>query len=205
MDDDTPRSVAKIASVLKRDRATVTKALVDVPPAGRHAGHPQWTVNAARDALRAWDEKVAAQRAVNVNASGGDSPADDDNDQAAFRQHRAEFMRQKAIAATRKNEIEAAKWIKAQDTFDALSVVIVTARAKLLSLPNKVAARVMGRPAVEVAGIVRDEIHDILEDMATAPWPFEISGTVQFRNPDTGVVETRPATLGKRGLAIDGQ
>ena len=125
---------------LARNRCTVRAALKGVEPADRHGGHARWSIAVAREALGMHDVKVEAQRAVNTSAAGGDSPADAGGaDQRAFREHRAEWMRQKRIALERENARRAGELISIADAVQVQAQMISAAKVKLLALPTKIA------------------------------------------------------------------
>ena len=97
MDDDAPNRFWRSPACLARNRCTVRAALKGVELADRHGGHARWSIAVAREALGMHDVKVEARRAVEqyssrwrqsrADAGGADEPA--------FREHRAEWMRQR--------------------------------------------------------------------------------------------------------------
>lgn len=203
-DDEKPVSKSAAAKALNRNRGSVASALTgvepDAPPDRTKA--PRWRLGTVRAALAAHDARVDAQRLSNTNASGGGG--DDGGDHSEFRQHRAEYMRQRAIAATRANEVEAGKWISAQDVLDMISVAMATVYAQMCSRHNRLAVRAAGKGAQEVSAILWDDMVEMLENIQTARWHGPpISGTMQFQTNDGGV-ETRTVTLADHGLTVDG-
>lgn len=100
---------------------------------------------------------------------------------------RAKLTTAKAEIARIHRDRLAGKVIDVEAVEQAWSTVLSVVRTRLLALPAKVAARVkMAATVVEVAQIIRDEIYDILNELATARIAIDPPAADDDDGGDTG-------------------
>ena len=86
-----------------------------------------------------------------------------------FAAERSRLAKLKADAAEREAKVESGELVRASEVENAWLMVIQSARAKLLLIPTKVAARASQRPPAEVRALLRKEINAALAEAATVP------------------------------------
>ncbi len=92
-----------------------------------------------------------------------------DENVASLTAERSRLAKLKADAAEREAMVEAGELIPADRIEKAWLGVATAVRSRLLLIPSKVAARIVGKAPAEVQELVRRELHAALDDIATTP------------------------------------
>jgi phage terminase Nu1 subunit (DNA packaging protein) len=79
---------------------------------------------------------------------------------------RQRLARAQAERVERQNEIEARALIPAAQAVEVWSSILTDARNKMLAVPSKLAPRLAYQPVEVVAATLREEIHQVLTDLA---------------------------------------
>jgi phage terminase Nu1 subunit (DNA packaging protein) len=79
---------------------------------------------------------------------------------------RQRLARAQAERVERQNEIEAGALIPAAQAVEVWSSILTDARNKMLAVPSKLAPRLAYQPVEVVAATLREEIHQVLTDLA---------------------------------------
>jgi len=142
---------------LKRDTRTIKAALGDTPPDEAEPGKPQrWKIGTIRAAL----ERHAVMNADYMRNSAASSTASLTKAHAKLASNKAR------IIEMQRREMEG-ELVPIDEVDRAWAAMIATARARLLAIPAKCAARVgMCKTTAEVAAILQEEVYAALNELA---------------------------------------
>jgi len=147
----------RAAQLLKRDTRTIKAALGDTPPDEAEPGKPQrWKLSTIKAAL----ERRAVVNADYIRNGASSSTASLTRARARLASNKA------AIAEMQRRKLEG-ELVPVDEVDRAWAGMIAMARARLLAIPAKCAARVgMCKTTAEVATILRQEVHEALNELS---------------------------------------
>ena len=137
-------TISGLAAELDRDRRTITRALRDVQHDGKNGRYKAWHMTTVLVAM-----------------------ADGPGDTLDLTAERARFASAQADDREMRNDLARGDQIKVGEFHLMMTTAFARVRAKLLSLPSKMAPLVVGaKTAAEAQAMLRDVIHDALNELA---------------------------------------
>lgn len=157
-DDDELMTYSAAAKLLGRNRRTVWAALEGMTPdRPSKDGRPaRWKLGTVKAAL---DRRAVANADYIRNGASSST--------ASLTRARARLASNKAaIVEMQRRKLEG-ELVRADEVERAWASMIATARARLLAIPSKCAAKVgMCKTTAEVATILRQEVHEALDELS---------------------------------------
>jgi phage terminase Nu1 subunit (DNA packaging protein) len=159
-------TINRCAEMLGRDRATVGRALRNVPPDAGTAKRPLYRIATVADALAAHSAKPDGRHG--------------NGDTARLAAARTELAREQAEAARIKNMYSRGELVRMSEVERGATIIFAAFRERCLSIPGKIAAICEMRSRGEVEEVIRDEIYEALDELSRpilsvdgGPWPAE--------------------------------
>ena len=164
-------TINRCAEMLGKDRATVGRALRNIPPDAGTAKRPLYRLATVADALAAHSTKPDGRHG--------------NGDTARLAAARTELAREQAESARLKNMYARGELVRASMVERSATIIFAAFRERCLSIPGKVAAICEMRSRGEVEEVIRGEIYEALDELSRpilpvegAPWPREAAQTV---------------------------
>jgi phage terminase Nu1 subunit (DNA packaging protein) len=145
-------TINRCAEMLERDRASVARALRNVPPDAGTPKRPLYRLATVTKALTAHHAKPDGRRG--------------NGDDARLTAARAELAREQTAAIAFKNAVARGEYVRLSLIQRSAETIFATFRERALSIPGKIAALCEGRSRAEVEEIVRGEVHECLDELS---------------------------------------
>jgi phage terminase Nu1 subunit (DNA packaging protein) len=162
-------TINKCAEMLERDRASVARALRDVPP---DAGTPK----------RALYRLATVAKALTAHHAKPDGRRGNGDD-ARLTAARAELAREQTAAIALKNAVARGEYVRLSLVQRSAETIFATFRERAVSIPGKIAALCEGRSRAEIEEIVRGEVYECLDELSG------IKAVGESRGDDIGAAE----------------
>jgi phage terminase Nu1 subunit (DNA packaging protein) len=145
-------TINRCAEMLGKDRATVGRALRNVPPDAGTAKRPLYRLATVADALAAHSAKPDGRHG--------------NGDTARLAAARTELAREQAESARLKNMYARGELVRASMVERGAMIIFGAFRERCLSIPGKIASICEMRSRGEIEEIVRAEIYECLEELS---------------------------------------
>jgi phage terminase Nu1 subunit (DNA packaging protein) len=145
-------TINRCAEMLERDRASVARALRNVPPDAGTPKRPLYRLATVTKALTTHHAKPDGRRG--------------NGDDARLTAARAELAREQTAAVALKNAVARGEYVRLSLIQRSAETIFATFRERALSMPGKIAALCEGRSRAEVEEIVRGEVYECLDELS---------------------------------------
>jgi phage terminase Nu1 subunit (DNA packaging protein) len=152
-------TINRCAEMLERDRATVARALRNVPPDGGSAKRPLYRLATVADALAAHSAKPDGRHG--------------NGDTARLAAARTELAREQAETARIKNMYSRGELVRLSEVEQGATIIIAAFRERCLAIPGKIAAICEACSRAEIEEIVRGEIYEALDELSRPILPLD--------------------------------
>ena len=145
-------TINRCAEMLERDRASVARALRNVPPDAGTPKRPLYRLATVTKALTAHHAKPDGRRG--------------NGDDARLTAARAELAREQTAAIAFKNAVARGEYVRLSLIQRSAETIFTTFKERVLSIPGKIAAFCEGRSRAEIEEIVRGEVYECLDELS---------------------------------------
>jgi phage terminase Nu1 subunit (DNA packaging protein) len=145
-------TINRCAEMLERDRASVARALRNVPPDAGTPKRPLYRLATVTKALTAHHAKPDGRRG--------------NGDDARLTAARAELAREQTAAIALKNAVARGEYVPLAAIQKSAEAIFATFRERVLTIPGKTAALCEGRSRAEIEEIVRGEVYECLDELS---------------------------------------
>lgn len=152
-------TINKCSEMLERDRASVARALRNVPPDAGTAKRPLYRLATVADALAAHAAKPDGRHG--------------NGDTARLAAARTELAREQAEAARIKNMYSRGELVRLSEVERGATIIFAAFRERRLSIPGKIAAICEMRSRGEIEETVRGEIYEALDELSRPILPVD--------------------------------
>jgi phage terminase Nu1 subunit (DNA packaging protein) len=181
-------TINRCAEMLEKDRATVARALRNVPPDGGTAKRPLYRLATVASALAAHDAKPDGRHG--------------NGDTARLAAARTDLAREQAEAMKIKNMYSRGELVSLARVQRAVEDTYTNVRELILAVPGKHASQLEMRPRGEVEEMLRDVLYELLDTLAdptkTLPpeyrdaWLAENAGAAGIKGDDDAADKAEP-------------